>query len=63
VRLELALQLHVEVRVQIDGEAGLNYLCAGYKSFFRHIDRPMKVMAELLRQGKEAADVMPCGVR
>lgn len=42
-----------------DGEEGLNYLCAGYKAFFRHIDRPMKIMANLLRRGKDAADVMP----
>jgi uncharacterized protein len=42
-----------------DGEPGLNYLCAGYKAFFKHIDRPMKMMADLLRQGLEAADVMP----
>jgi uncharacterized protein len=42
-----------------EGEPGLNYLCAGYKAFFNHIDRPMKMMADLLRQGKEAADVMP----
>jgi uncharacterized protein len=41
-----------------DGEAGLNYLCAGYKAFFRHIDRPMKTIADLLRRGKDAADVM-----
>jgi uncharacterized protein len=41
-----------------DGEAGLNYLCAGYKAFFQHIDRPMKVMAGLLRMGKEASEVM-----
>ena len=41
-----------------DGEAGLNYLCAGYKAFFRHIDRPMKIMAELLRKGGDAAGVM-----
>jgi uncharacterized protein len=41
-----------------EGEPGLNYLCAGYKAFFKHIDRPMKMMADLLRQGREAADVM-----
>lgn len=41
-----------------DGEAGLNYLCAGYKSFFGHIDGPMKKMAELLRSGREAPEVM-----
>ena len=28
-----------------DGEPGLHYLCAGYQAFFRHVDRPMKVMA------------------
>jgi uncharacterized protein len=42
-----------------DGEEGLNYLCAGYKAFFRHINRPMRVMAELLRAGMEVAGVMP----
>jgi uncharacterized protein len=41
-----------------DGEAGLNYLCSGYKAFFKHIDRPMKVMANLLQQNREAAEVM-----
>jgi uncharacterized protein len=41
-----------------DGEAGLNYLCAGYKAFFGHIDGPMKKMAELLRSGREAPQVM-----
>ena len=29
-----------------DGEPGLNYLCAGYKLFFNHIDPAMKIMAE-----------------
>ncbi|MCB0137228.1 MAG: anaerobic sulfatase maturase, partial [Caldilineaceae bacterium] len=28
-----------------DGEAGLNYLCDGYKLFFHHINQPMRVMA------------------
>jgi uncharacterized protein len=41
-----------------DGEAGLNYLCAGYKAFFHHSDRPMKMMADLMRRGKSCADVM-----
>ena len=34
-----------------DGEPGLNYLCAGYKTFFHHVDEPMRQMAELLRRG------------
>ena len=41
-----------------DGEAGLNYLCAGYKAFFTHIDRPMRLMAGLLRSGDAPARVM-----
>jgi uncharacterized protein len=39
------------------GERGLNYLCAGYKSFFRHVTRPMTVMAELLRAGRPPSEV------
>jgi len=41
-----------------DGEDGLNYLCAGYKAFFLHIDGPMKTMADLLRQGRYADEIM-----
>lgn len=41
-----------------DGEPGLNYLCAGYKAFFTHIDRPMRLMADLLHQGRYADEVM-----
>ena len=41
-----------------DGEAGLNYLCAGYKIFFHHIDRPMRVMCDLLRQNRAPAEIM-----
>ena len=41
-----------------EGEAGLNYLCAGYKAFFQRVDEPMKIMAALLRSNRPAADVM-----
>ncbi len=41
-----------------DGEAGLNYLCAGYKAFFTHVDGPMRLMADRLRQGGFADEVM-----
>ncbi|NVI89171.1 hypothetical protein [Actinomadura sp. BRA 177] len=40
------------------GEPGLDYLCAGYRQFFDHIDQPMQVMAALLRSGRDAAEVM-----
>jgi uncharacterized protein len=40
-----------------DGEPGLHYLCAGYRRFFRHIDEPMRVMADLLRRGEDATGV------
>lgn len=41
-----------------DGERNHNYLCAGYKTFFRHIRKPMGVMAQLLRDGRYADEVM-----
>jgi uncharacterized protein len=41
-----------------NGKPGLNYLCAGYKLFFKHIDRPMRMMADLLRRGHYADEVM-----
>jgi uncharacterized protein len=41
-----------------DGEAGLNYLCAGYKHFFHHIDPFMQFMAAELRAGRPPANVM-----
>jgi uncharacterized protein len=41
-----------------DGEPGLNYLCAGYKAFFNHINRPMRIMVELLRRNRAPAEVM-----
>jgi uncharacterized protein len=41
-----------------DGEAGLNYLCAGYKAFFEHVEEPMRVMAQLLEQKRPPAEIM-----
>ena len=41
-----------------DGEPGLNYLCAGYKHFLNHVRPQMLMMAELIRHGRPAADVM-----
>ncbi|MEA3337359.1 MAG: anaerobic sulfatase maturase [Chloroflexota bacterium] len=41
-----------------DGEPGLNYLCAGYKTFFEHVRQPMNTMAELLRRERAPAEIM-----
>ena len=41
-----------------DGEPGLNYLCAGYKAFFRHTYQPMRMMATLLGQNRAPAEIM-----
>ena len=41
-----------------DGEPGLNYLCAGYQKFFRHIAPAMNTMGRLLQQERPAADIM-----
>ena len=41
-----------------DGEPGLNYLCAGYKKYFHHIHKYMKVMVQLIENGLPASEVM-----
>lgn len=41
-----------------DGEPGLNYLCAGYREFFRSSEKEMKLMAGLLRVGRAPAEIM-----
>lgn len=41
-----------------DGEPGLNYLCAGYKIFFHHIDPYMRFMAGELAAERAPANVM-----
>jgi uncharacterized protein len=40
------------------GEAGLQYLCAGYKKFFRHIRKYLRVMTTLLENGLSPSLVM-----
>jgi uncharacterized protein len=42
----------------LDGEPGLNYLCAGYKLFFQHIDPYMSFMAQELSRAQPPANVM-----
>jgi uncharacterized protein len=41
-----------------EGEYGLNYLCAGYKKFFKHIDPYMKFMVEELKNRRAPLNVM-----
>lgn len=41
-----------------DGDPGLNFLCAGYKAFFEHIDPAMKEMGKLLRSRRPPSDIM-----
>lgn len=41
-----------------DGEPGLNYLCAGYKSFFNHADRSLKILAGLIQRRLPATKIM-----
>ncbi|QDU81392.1 Anaerobic sulfatase-maturating enzyme [Polystyrenella longa] len=40
------------------GEDGLNYLCAGYKQFFNHIDPVMKAMVGEIKADRSPANVM-----
>jgi len=40
------------------GDPGLNYLCPSYRKYFRHIDRYMKVIANLVAEGLPASNVM-----
>ncbi len=41
-----------------DGKPGLNYLCGGYKMFFRHVEPYMDFMSEELRNKRPPANVM-----
>ena len=41
-----------------DGEPGLNYLCAGYRRYFGHIEPYLARMAALARVGRSPATIM-----
>jgi uncharacterized protein len=41
-----------------EGEPGLNYLCAGFKAFFHHVDGPMRYMCEQLRRGAAPSQIV-----
>ena len=41
-----------------DGESGLNWLCLGLKDFFIHTEEEMKIMADLLRKGQPASEII-----
>lgn len=41
-----------------DGQPGLNYLCEGYKMFFKHVEPYMQFMAEELKNKRPPANVM-----
>ncbi len=41
-----------------DGEFGLNHLCEGYLHFFRHTAPAMTTMADLVRSGRYADEIM-----
>ena len=41
-----------------DGEAGLNYLCEGYRAFFNHVRPAMELMMEEQRAGRHVSNVM-----
>jgi len=42
----------------LDGEAGLNHLCAGYAHYFSHVTPWIAVLAHLLATGRDPALIM-----
>lgn len=46
------------IAITPDGEPGLNYLCAGFKAFFTHIDPAMKTIARLILSRRSPSEIM-----
>jgi uncharacterized protein len=46
------------LRAAPDGEPGLNYLCEGYRAFFRHVNPAMRMMCELLHKNRAPAEIV-----
>ncbi|WP_312240234.1 anaerobic sulfatase maturase [Pantoea sp.] len=44
--------------ISMSGQLGHNYLCAGYKHFFKHIGREMNLMRDLMAAGYPADIIM-----
>ncbi len=40
------------------GEAGLNYLCVGWKAFFHRVNNPLKALVAVMRSGRPVEEVM-----
>ena len=40
-----------------DGDPGLNFLCPGYKMFFKHVREPMRLMAALRARGRAPSEI------
>ena len=40
------------------GEPGQHYLCPGYKGFFHHVDRTMRIMSQLLNEDRAPSELM-----
>jgi uncharacterized protein len=41
-----------------NGDPGLNYLCAGFKDFFHHVDEPMRFMGDRLRENGAPSEIV-----
>jgi uncharacterized protein len=40
------------------GDPGLTSLCPGFKDYFHHVDRPMRIMGDLLAQSRTPSEIV-----